>query len=73
MTLRNNLRGGTRFTSLLKPIKLLDRLFETPKCINQKSYLFDKINYTIPLQKLKEIKNNSYLWLKNNLEKIIIK
>lgn len=70
ITLRNVDRGGTRFTSLLEPIQLNDRLFETPKCINQKSFLFDKIDYTIPLQKLAKIRNHSYQWLKNNLKKI---
>ena len=73
ITLRNKGRGGTRFTSLLEPIQLNYRLFETPKCINQNSYLFDKIDYTIPLQKLAKIRNHSYEWLKNTLNQVVIK
>lgn len=71
ITLRNIKRGGTRFTSLLEPINLGHRLFETPNCINEKSFLFDKINYTDPLQKLSKIRNYSYLWLKNILKQVI--
>lgn len=69
ITLRNIQRGGERFSSLLDPIDLSYRLFESPKCINEQLELYDKIDYEIPYQKLNKIKNFSYLWLKNALEK----
>ena len=67
ITLRNYARGGERFLSLLEPIKLRYRLFETPNCINNHYELYENIDYTIPLQKLNEIKKFSYNWLKNSL------
>lgn len=60
-------RGGERFLSLLKPLRLIYRLFETPDCINKNNSLFDNINYTIPIKQLSKIKENSYNWLKNEL------
>ena len=70
VTLKNKKRGGERFISLLKPLKLLQRLFETVECIN-KYDLYDKINYSIPFKKLNKIKGDSFYWLKNKLESII--
>ena len=69
VTLRNILRGGERFYSLLDPINLRYRLFEHPSCINDRYELYDNINYTIPLNRLKEIIKFSYNWLKKALEK----
>ena len=68
IALRNTARGGERFFSLLDPIQLRDRLFDTPSCINERYELFDKINYEIPYQKLNEIIKNSYIWLRNSLK-----
>ena len=68
ITLRNVARGGERFFSLLEPINLMDRLFETPSCINDRYDLYDKIDYEIPYKKLDEIKKFSYNWLKNVLK-----
>ena len=70
IALRNKKRGGERFISLLKPLNLLHRLFETPNCINKRYHLYDNIDYIIPLKKLNKIKNYSYNWLNNTLEKI---
>jgi len=67
ITLKNNKRGGERFISLLKSLNLMDRLFETPECINDKDYLYDKIDYKIALKKLSKIKEFSYNWLKTKL------
>jgi len=69
VSLRNIERGGERFNSLLDPIDLKNRLFETPKCINDQYELYEKIDYEIPYQKLNEIKKTSYNWLKNALKK----
>lgn len=68
ITLRNVARGGERFYSLLDPINLRERLFETPSCINDRYDLYDKINYEIPYKKLNEIKEFSYNWLKTALK-----
>ena len=71
ITLRNIRRGGERFFSLLNPLKLKNRLFETPECINSNYELFDKIDYSTPLEKLNEIKEESYKWLNNKLGSLI--
>ena len=68
ITLKNNKRGGERFISLLKSLNLMERLFETPECINDKDYLFDKINYKVVLKELSKIKKFSYNWLKTKLD-----
>jgi len=70
ITLSNKKRGSERFISLLKPINLIQRLFETPECINDKYHLYDKIEYDIPLKKLNKIRNYSYQWLNSTLERI---
>ena len=68
VTLRNVARGGERFFSLLEPINLTYRLFENPNCINDAYYLYDNIDYKIPLKKLNKIKKFSLNWLKKALE-----
>ena len=68
ITLRNIPRGGERFYSLLIPLKLEYRLFKKKSCINDRYDLFDKLDYTIPYQKLNKIKDFSYNWLKNVLK-----
>ena len=68
VTLRNIERGGERFSSLLEPIDLSYRLFESSSCINEQHELYDKIDYEIPYQKLKKIINFSYNWLTNALK-----
>ena len=70
ITLRNKKRGGERFTSLLTPLKLMNRLFETADCIN-KYDLYDNINYNIPIKELTKIKEDSYIWLQNQLETLL--
>ena len=49
----------------------MNRLFETPDCINKRYELYDEINYNIPLLQLKKIKNESYNWLKDKLNNLI--
>ena len=71
ITLKNYQRGDERFISLLRPINLIHRLFEKSDCINKRYELLESINYSLPLQKLSEIKINSYNWLKNMLDKIL--
>ena len=71
ITMRNNKRGGERFSSLLRPLKLMHRLFETPDCINNRYDLFDKINYTVPLSNFNKIKQKSYIWLKKKLDNLL--
>ena len=68
VTLRNVVRGGERFFSLLDPLDLRYRLFESPSCINDRYDLYDKIDYEIPYKKLNEIKKFSYNWLENALK-----
>ena len=71
ISLRNIKRGGERFSSLLRPLYLMNRLFENPDCINKRYELYDEINYNIPLLQLKKIKNESYNWLKDKLNNLI--
>ena len=71
ISLKNVRRGGERFPSLLKPLKLMYRLFETYDCINNNYELYDKIDYSIPLQHLSKIKKYSYNWLKNKLNTLL--
>ena len=47
------------------------RLFETYDCINNNYELYDKIDYSIPLQHLSKIKKYSYNWLKNKLNTLL--
>jgi len=67
VTLLNVPRGGQRFFQLLVPLNLTYRLFEHPNCINDASYLYDKIDYRVPLKNLYKIKKFSYNWLVNAL------
>ena len=67
ITLKNKKRGEERFDSLLKPLKLMHRLFKTPDCITKHYFLLKNINYTIHLKLLSNIKNESYNWLKTKL------
>ena len=68
ITLKNEKRGGERFISLLKPIGLINRLFDTEVCITNNSYLLDRCEYDIPYKRLEKIKEKSYLWLENALK-----
>ena len=68
ITLKNDVRGGERFLSLLEPLNLRYRLFENLSCINDRYELYENINYTIPYKKLNKIKKFSYDWLKNELK-----
>ena len=69
ITLKNKKRGPSRFISLLKPISLIHRLFNSSECINERDYLLDNCDYSIPYKKLNKIKEYSIRWLKNNLNK----
>ena len=69
ITLVNIERGEERFFSLLDPINLRERLFENVSCINDKYELYDRIDYKVPYQLLNKIKEFSYNWLKNALNK----
>ena len=71
ITLKNKKRGGERFISLLKPLQLMNRLFETADCINKKYDLYDTINYSLPMKKLYKIKEKSYNWLKKKLKMFV--
>ena len=71
ITLKNKKRGGERFVSLLKPLQLMNRLFETADCINKKYDLYDTINYSLPMKKLYKIKEKSYNWLKKKLKMFV--
>ena len=68
ITLKNKLRGAERFMSLLTPLGLIHRLFDTENCITDNSHLFDRCQYDIPYKKLEKIKEKSYHWLENALK-----
>ena len=68
ITLMNVKRGAERFLSLLEPIGLSCRLFETPDCIG-KYDLLESCDYDTVDEKLDKIKKDSYHWLKEVLAK----
>ena len=68
ITLMNVKRGAERFLSLLEPIGLSCRLFETPDCIG-KYDLLESCDYDTVDEKLDKIKKDSYHWLKEVLVK----
>ena len=61
----NPKRGAERFSSLLKEIKLLERLFLEPKSAINQIELLDNLNYVPVYKKLNKIKKYSLTWLKN--------
>ena len=69
ITLVNKKRGAERFISLLKPISLMYRLFNSSECINERDDLLDNCDFSIPYKKLDKIKKFSALWLENILKK----
>ena len=69
ITLKNKKRGVQRFISLLRPISLIYRLFNTTECINQRDDLLDNCDFSIPYKKLQKIKEYSILWLTTILKK----
>ena len=68
ITLMNVKRGAERFLSLLEPIGLSCRLFETPDCIG-KYDLLESCDYDTVYEKLDKIRKDSYHWLKEVLAK----
>ena len=67
ITLINQERGAQRFISLLEPIGLRGRLFDTPQQFGENISLLDRLDYTEPNKKLDEIKSKSMSWLENAL------
>lgn len=67
ITLTNVRRGAGRFVSLLTPIGLRDRLFDSPEAITENEKLLDGLDYTEPNRKLGEIRDKSMSWLENAL------
>ena len=67
ISLMNQRRGGQRFVSLLEPISLMDRLFETPDAICANERLLDAMDYTEANKKLDAIREKSRKWLENAL------
>ena len=65
ITLTNEKRGAARFVSLLTPLDLIYRLFNSPDALSENADLLDSLDYTEPDKKLDEIRNNSLNWLKN--------
>ena len=65
ITLTNEKRGAARFVSLLTPLDLIYRLFNTPGALSENADLLDSLDYTEPDKKLDEIRSNSLNWLKN--------
>ena len=70
ITLKNIKRGESRFPSLLRPLKLMGRLFNSPDSINNNYKLYDYINFSDTINELEKIKMNSHNWLKTQLNKI---
>ena len=68
VTLMNVKRGAERFLSLLEPIGLSYRLFETVDCIGQYD-LLESCDYDTAYEKLDKIKKDSYHWLKEVLDR----
>ena len=69
IALENKKRGAQRFISLLKPISLMYRLFNSSECIIERNDLLDNCDFSIPYKKLDKIRKYSKLWLENILKK----
>ncbi len=67
ITLLNKKRGAQRFVSLLEPVGLKDRLFDTPQQLGENMGLLDGLDYTEPDKKLDELRSKSMSWLENAL------
>lgn len=65
LTLVNQRRGAERFVSLLTPLKLIHRLFDTPDMLSENCAMLESIDYTEPDKRLEEIRSRSLDWLKN--------
>ena len=68
ITLMNVRRGAERFLSLLEPLELEYRLFETADCIGRYD-LLESCDYETAYEKLENIRWESYSWLKEVLDR----
>ncbi len=65
----NKERGGSRFTSLLGWLGMLDRLVDKTENLADKDYLFEPYDYTKVNEVIEEKRIESLEWLKNSLAK----
>ncbi len=65
----NKSRGGTRFTSLLGWLGMMDRLVDKSDNLSEKEYLFSDYDYSNVNKIIKEKRKESLNWLKNGLSK----
>lgn len=65
ITLSNARRGAARFISLLSPLDLESRLFQSVEELDRNMDLIDAMDYTQVYEKLEAIKAFSMDWLKN--------
>lgn len=65
----NKSRGGTRFTSLLGWLGMLDRLVDKSENLADKDYLFNNYDYSKVNLVIEQKRKKSLDWLKNGLAK----
>lgn len=68
IAIANESRGTTRFTSILDLLGLTGKLVYSPKEIQRRPDLLERINYDSVNDKLNVAKEKSLLWLKNALQ-----
>ncbi|MBQ9760435.1 MAG: polysaccharide pyruvyl transferase family protein [Clostridia bacterium] len=64
----NKSRGGTRFTSLLGWLGMLDRLVDKDEDINEKKYLFGEYDYSAVNQVIETKRAEALRWLSDSLK-----
>lgn len=69
ITIANEYRGLTRFTSLLEKLGLMDRLVLNVNDIMKTEIIYKNIDYDVVYKLLDEEKEKSYSWLKMSLSK----
>ena len=65
----NKERGGSRFTSLLGWLGMLDRLVDKTDDLSKKEYLFEPYDYSSVNSVIEEKRQESLAWLKEKLSK----
>lgn len=67
IVIRNNKRGGLRFTSLLERFGIMDRLVESEEEVSTTDKLKEEIDYKKVYEIIQKDKEESMKWLRNAL------
>ena len=71
ISIANKERGEKRFVSLLKGLKLLDRMVYSVDEIYSKRELLSPIDYSVINNRVAELQAKGYEWLQNHLKKMV--